>query len=118
MQLEMVDPASPWQLGAFVYETLGNRHQMERYTMTDYERNGITGVKISAGENGSIYQSVRIEGKSPCCENGFGVKIEIRLFHHEKRIELHYAVKKEPITDPDGIYVAFPFKLDRAKLYF
>ncbi|MDR3250610.1 MAG: hypothetical protein LBT42_02970, partial [Tannerella sp.] len=52
------------------------------------------------------------------CEDGFGVKIEIRLFHHEKRIELHYAVKKQPLTDPDGIYVAFPFKLDKAKLYF
>jgi hypothetical protein len=118
LQMEMVDAASPWQLGALVYETLGNRRQMERYTMTDYERNGISGVKITAGHNGPVYQSVHIQGKSACCEDGFGVKIEIRLFHHEKRIELHYAVKKEPITDPDGIYVAFPFKLDGAKLYF
>jgi hypothetical protein len=118
LQLEMVDAASPWQLGAFVYETLGNRQQMERYTMTDYERNAITDIRVTAGNNGQVYQSIHIQGKSACCEEGFGVKIELRLFHHEKRIELHYAVKKEPITDPDGIYVAFPFKLDKAKLYF
>jgi hypothetical protein len=118
LQLELVDATSPWQLGAFVYETLGNRRQMERYTLTDYERNGMSDIRIDAGDNGAIYQSVRIQGKSACCDDGFGIKIELRLFHHEKRIELHYAVKKLPLTDPDGIYIAFPFKLDDAKLYF
>jgi hypothetical protein len=118
LQLEMADAASPWQLGGFVYETLGNRHQMERYTLTDYNRDGIADVSVTAGVDGPIYKSIWIQGKSACCEENFGVKIELRLFHHEKRIELHYAVKKKPITDPDGIYVAFPFKLDKAKLYF
>ncbi|MDR1887219.1 MAG: hypothetical protein LBQ70_04815 [Prevotellaceae bacterium] len=118
MQMEMVDSDSPWQLGAFVYETLGNRNQMERYTLTDYKRKGLTDIQIRAGVNGAIYQSVHIQGKSDCCDADFGVKAEVRLFHHEKRIELNYAVKKSPITDPDGIYVAFPFKLDNAKLYF
>lgn len=119
LQLEMVDRESPWQLGAFVYETLkGNRAQMERYTLTEYDRTGLTDVQIRAGANGSICQSIMIDGKSGCCEEKFGVKIEILLYHHEKRIEMNYAVKKSPITDPDGIYVAFPFKLDNAKLYF
>jgi hypothetical protein len=118
MQLEMTDAASPWQLGAFVYETLDNRQQMERYTLTDYKRDGIADIGITAGVDGPIYKSIWIQGKSACCEEKPGIKIELRLFHHEKRIELHYAVKKEPVTDPDGIYVAFPFKLDKAKLYF
>ncbi|GHT58890.1 hypothetical protein AGMMS50239_04320 [Bacteroidia bacterium] len=118
-QLEMVDSDSPWQLGAFVYETLGNnRRQMEQYTLKEYDRKGLNNIRITTGNNGSIYQTVSIQGTSDCCEEGFGVKIEIRLFHHEKRIELNYAVKKSPITEPDGIYVAFPFKLDKAKLYF
>jgi len=119
LQLEMVDADSPWQLGAFVYENLlGNRRQMELYRLTEYERTGLTDVRLRAGTNGSIYQTVLIEGKSACCDDGFGVRIEIRLFHHEKRIEMNYAVRKTPITDPDGIYVAFPFKLENAKLYF
>ena len=119
LQLEMVDPVSEWQLGALVYETLlGNRRQMELYTLTEYDRTGMKDAIVQAGTNGPIYQSVQIEGKSGCCDDGFGVKIEIRLFHHEKRIELNYALRKTPITDPDGIYVSFPFKLDNAKLYF
>ena len=119
LQLEMVDPKSPWQLGAFVYETLkGNRSQLSHYKLTDYDRTGLSDVHVSAGVNGSIYQSVWIDGKSGCCEEKTGVKIEIRLFHNEKRIELNYDARKLPITAPDGTYVAFPFKLDDAKLYF
>ena len=119
LKLEMVDSGSEWQLGALVYETLqGNRRQMERYTMTEYERTSLKDVRLTAGANGPIYQSILMEGKSSCCDDGFGVKIEIRLFHHEKRIELKYALRKTPITDPDGIYIAFPFQLNNAKLYF
>ncbi|MDR1524593.1 MAG: hypothetical protein LBS79_04950 [Tannerella sp.] len=118
LQLEMTDAASPWQMGAFVYETLGNRQQMEHHTLTDYERNGLAHVRITAGNDGPVYQSILIHGESACCHDGFGVNIEVRLFHHEKRIEWHYAVKKTPVTDPDGIYVAFPFRLEGARLRF
>ncbi len=118
LQLEMVEANEDWNLGGFVYETLDNRQQMERYTLTDYKRNGLSEVRINAGENGPVYQSVNIWGTSDGCDKGFGVRIEIRLFHQEKRIELNYAVKKLPITDPDGIYVAFPFKLDNSRLFF
>jgi Glycosyl hydrolases family 38 N-terminal domain./Glycosyl hydrolases family 38 C-terminal domain. len=115
---EMVDTGSPWQLGAFVYEKLDNRRQMEQYTLTDYDRFGISEVEVTGVTNGPIYQSITIQGKSGCCEDGFGVKMEIRLFHHTKRIELAYAIKRLPETDPTGIYVAFPFKLDDATLSF
>ena len=119
LQLEMVDVSSEWQLGGLVYENLlGNRRQMEQYKLTEYERTGLTDVQVQEGANGQIYQSIMIEGKSGCCDDAFGVKIEIRLFHHEKRIELNYALRKTPITDPDGIYVAFPFKLNNARLFF
>ena len=118
LQSEMVDAASPWSLGAFVYETIDDREQLIRSTLTDYDRKGLTDVRIRAGANGSIYQSIHIEGKSECCNSDFGVKVEILLFHNEKRIELNYAIKKTPLIAPDGIYVAFPFKLDNAKLLF
>jgi hypothetical protein len=119
LKLEIVDAQAPWQLGAFVYETLNNnRRQMEQYKLTEYDRKGLSDIKIEAGKNGAIYQSVHIRGQSAGCEAKSGVDIEIRLFHQEKRIELHYTMRKLPITEPDGIYVAFPFRLDNAKLYF
>jgi len=119
LQLEIVDTASTWQLGAVVYETLlGNRNQTLNASLTEFDRKGLTDVRVQAGVNGAIYQSILITGKSECCYDNFGVRIEMRLFHHEKRIELHYSLRKTPGTDPDGIYIAFPFKLDRAKLIF
>ena len=123
LQLEMVDSDADRQLGDFVYENLleglvNSRIQMEFYTLTQYKRTGLTNVRIQAGTNGPVYQTVSIEGKSACCDDGFGVKIEIRLFHHEKRIELHYAIRNNPIIDPVGVYVAFPFKLAHSRLFF
>lgn len=118
LQTELVDAGSPWLLGAFVYEELANRHQMERYTLTDYERSGLSNCRIIGLSDGDIYQSIQLEGNSACCDNAFGVKVEIQLYHNTKRIEMVYAVKRLPETAPTGIYVAFPFSLDNAKLSF
>lgn len=115
---EMVDSGSDWSLGEFIYEKLGNRNQMERYTFTDYTRSSLNNCKVSAGVNGPIYQSVNITGKSDGVDDKFGVKIEVRLYHNSKRIELAYATRRLPETDPSGIYVSFPFKLDNAKLAY
>lgn len=115
---EMVDAGSPWKLGAFIYEKLANRNQMERYRTDDYTRTGLSDVKISSGVNGPIYQTVNISGKAPGIENSFGMRTEVKLFNNTKRIEFEYAVKRLPETDPSGIYVAFPFKMDDARLAF
>ncbi len=119
LDIEMIDSESPWLLGAFVYETLNNnRRQLERYTLTEYTRESLANVRIKPGYNGPIFKNFFIEGDSDGVEKQTGVKIEVRLFHNEKRIELIYTTRKLPDIEPDGIYVAFPFKLDAAKIYF
>lgn len=118
LDIELVDEESPWDMGAFIYEKLGNRHQMEQYRTDEYERTGLSEVQLLPGANGDIYQSVYVRGKAPGVENSYGVRVEIKLFNHEKRIELSYAVKRLPELDPTGIYVAFPFKLNDSKLAF
>jgi hypothetical protein len=40
------------------------------------------------------------------------------LFNTSKRVDLTYSIVKKPIIDPEGIYIAFPFKLDNGKLFF
>lgn len=117
--IEMVDVGSPWLLGAFVYETLNNnRRQMEQYTLTEYNRESLHHIRVIPGTDGDVFKSFIIEGKSDGVEERTGVRIEVRLLHNEKRIEMNYTTRKLPITQPDGIYVAFPFKLDNAKLLF
>ncbi|SFK56272.1 Glycosyl hydrolases family 38 N-terminal domain-containing protein [Porphyromonadaceae bacterium KH3CP3RA] len=119
LDVEMIDSESPWLLGAFVYETLNNnRRQLEQYTLTEYTRESLDNMRLKPGHNGSLFKSFFIEGDSEGVEKRTGVKIEVRLFHNEKRIELIYTTRKSPNTEPDGIYVSFPFKLDDAKIYF
>lgn len=119
LDVEMIDSESPWMLGAFVYETLNNnRRQLEHYTLTDYTRESLDNVRVKPGYNGSLFKNFFIEGDSDGVEKQTGVRIEVQLFHNEKRIELIYTTRKLPNTNPDGIYVAFPFQLDNAKIYF
>lgn len=115
---EMVDAASPWDMGAFIYEKLDDRQQMEQYRTDDYTRTGLSQVQLTPGVNGEIYQSVHVRGKAPGVDESYGVRLEIKLFNNEKRIELSYALKRLPELDPTAIYVAFPFLLSDSRLAF
>ena len=115
LNCELVDSSSPWELGAFIYEKLGNRDQLAQYRLDDYNRTGLSECRIIDSSNGPIYQRILLQGKSPGTDEAFGVNLEIKLYHDTKRIELEYAIKRLPETDPSGIYVAFPFQLARRK---
>jgi len=40
------------------------------------------------------------------------------MFNTNKRIDLVYSIDKKMVTDPEGIYIAFPLKLDKGELSF
>ena len=103
LNCELVDSSSPWELGAFIY---------------NYNRTGLSECRIIDSSNGPIYQRILLQGKSPGTDEAFGVNLEIKLYHDTKRIELEYAIKRLPETEPSGIYVAFPFQLPEGKLAF
>jgi hypothetical protein len=57
-------------------------------------------------------------GETPTAQENSLFQIEIRLYHHEKRIELHYSLIKKDITEPEAIYIAFPFRLPGADILY
>lgn len=127
LNLEVLDDKEDYLLGQFIYETLSNRHQMERfthnkrdtvYTPLEGERHLLTNVEFGGIKDGLIWKSLFLEGKIPGCADERGLKMEIRLFHDEKRIELHYALHKKNVYDPEAVYIAFPFELENGKLGF
>lgn len=118
LNCELIDSSSPWELGAFIYESLGNRDQLAQYRLDDYKRTGLTECRIIDTSDGPIYQRILLQGKSPGVDEAFGVNLEIKLYHDTKRIELEYAIKRLPEIEPSGIYVAFPFQLPEGKLAF
>ena len=116
---ELVDPEAGWTLGGVVYESLqGDRHQMERKVFEKFSRTGLRDVRFTEAHRGPIYDSYRFTGKADGCDEGFGVQVEVRLYGRVKRIELSYALKRLPETDPSALYVAFPFALDKGRLAF
>ena len=125
--LDLIDPDAAYALGTVIYEQLENRHALERLTASlrdtvykplNEKHTKMSNVEVVRTENGAIFQSLYLHGDLPVCADERGVEIEIRLYHHEKKIEFLYKMHKLPVHDPEGIYVAFPFALENGKLAF
>lgn len=115
---ELVDRNAKWKLGAFIYERLGNRSQMEAFTLNDYERFPLDTVYLDAVTHGPVYDAVRLAGEIEACSySPRGFIAEIRLYHTSPLIGLEYTLLKKPVTDPEAVYIAFPFLLDNGKIF-
>ena len=112
--MELIDPASPWQIGQFIHERISNRAQLEQFHLVSCERNPLQNITIQKGTDGPIWKSLRLSGETPAAEKNSLFHCEIRLFHHEKRIELHYSLIKRDNVDPEAFYIAFPFCLPKS----
>jgi hypothetical protein len=62
--------------------------------------------------------SLRVTGETPTAQENSRLQCEIRLYKQEKRIELHYSLIKKDITEPEAIYIAFPFSPKGADLQY
>lgn len=120
LNTNLVDENSEIKLGEFIYEQLENRHSMERltganrdtvYVPLKKELSNLSNIHVTNIEEGDIWSSIKILGNIPVCADERGVNIEIRLYKVDKRIELLYDMRKLPVTKPEAVYVAFPFKL-------
>jgi len=117
-QHDLVDKDSTWRLGQVVYETLGNREQLEAFMLTDFHRRSLSDVVIEGVANGPVFSTLHMHGELPFCKGPGGVRCEIRLFDTEKRLELHYTIQKRRNVDPEAIYIAFPFGPDDGRIIY
>jgi len=118
LQKQLVDADCDWELGQFIYETTGYRGQLDRFVLEKVDRTSLRDVSVEPGIDGPIWKSIIIKGISEGFDEKKGIRFEIRLFKNEKRIEFHYGVRKLRITDPEGVYIAFPFALSKSKLLY
>ncbi|MDZ7261541.1 MAG: hypothetical protein ONB05_05485 [candidate division KSB1 bacterium] len=118
LKCELVDPEASWALGQFIYERLGYRRQLELFKLEEFQRSCLQGIKLGKVIDGPIWKSLEITGFSPECADQKGVTCEIRLYKPEKRIELNFSMCKLPVTEPEAVYVAFPFYLPGGQIVF
>ncbi len=115
---ELVDTDSPWLLGQFILERISNRGQLERFRLVDQVRSSLNDVNIEPGKDGQLWQSLSWSGTTDTAVSGTRLKCEVRLFKRHKRLELHYVLFKKDITDPEALYVAFPFRVDDGTIHY
>jgi len=115
---ELVDQDAEWKLGEFIYETLGNRDQLNQFRLDDYQRVPLEKVWFERYQEGDIWNTVYFKGNTEAAIREAGYEFEIRLFNTTKRIDLAYSILKKSVTDPEGIYIAFPFMLKDGVLAF
>jgi len=115
---ELIDQAATWKLGEFIYETLGNRSQMEAFRLDDYKREPLDTVWFERYEEGDIWNTVYFKGNTKAAIKTGSYEFEIRLFNTTKRIDLAYSILKKSVIRPEGIYIAFPLLLNDGVISF
>ena len=118
MGKELVDLNAEYKLGEFIYELLDNRAQMEAFKLDNYTREPLEKVWFEAFEEGSVWNTIRFKGNTKAANRDGAYSFEIRLFNTAKRIDLAYSIEKKMVTEPEGIYIAFPFSLENGELAF
>jgi len=115
---ELVDHSSPWLLGEFIYETLGNRDQMEKRKLVNYARFPLDSAWFDGYEEGEIWNTIRFRGNTNAATKEGAYEASIRIFNTSKRIDFVYFIEKKLETEPEGIYISFPLALENGLLSF
>jgi alpha-mannosidase len=109
---DLVDGSGQWKLGQLIYEKGVDRGDFDKDVFPKehpFTRTTMANVKVGDVVPGPIWDSVDVTGELEGCQRPGGVTVQIRLYHPEKRVELVYTVRKEPVQTPEAVYVAFPF---------
>lgn len=117
MNIELIDSNNSYHLGQPVRETSKERDK------PPFNRTVAHNIKMETGVNGGVWKSIKILSDMPGFEEGEegspkGLEMEIRLYNNSKKIEFKYTAHKKILTDPEALYVAFPFSLPDSKIVF
>jgi alpha-mannosidase len=83
-----------------------------------FKRTAWRSIKVSPGAGGPIWHSLRLNADLDGCAATNGAQAEIRLYDTEKRVELHFAIRKLPVATPESVYVTLPFHSPDGKLLY
>ncbi len=115
-EIELIDQEADEGFGAFIYETLGNRGQMEQKKLDDFKRMPLDTVWFAGYEPGAVWNSWKFAGNSVAAGKSGGFQVEYRVFNTSKRIDIQYYIDKKLETNPEAVYFSFPWKLDSGQL--
>ena len=114
---ELADGQNLYNIGQAVRETSVKRD------IPPFTRTSVSNVRIDGDADGPVWESVKISADLPGFEAGIedlpkGIVTEIRLYKNVKKVEFKYMARKLIVTDPEALYVAFPFSLPDSRIVF
>lgn len=110
---ELVDSASPFGFGAYLYVTGADdmpNNSLYRYGATLKPPT----LSVTAASRGRVIAAkhvpfgtvITMEASAP---NTPGIVLEITMYDAKKQIDLAYRVRKEATINKEAVYIAFPF---------
>ncbi|GHT24264.1 hypothetical protein FACS189430_08880 [Bacteroidia bacterium] len=113
---DLLASKAEWAMGEFIYEIIDSRRPMERYTAPQFLRRPAEKMRFEKFEKGAIWDSYHFVGETVAGREADNLKIEYRVYSACKKIEIIYRLRKKAITDPEAVYVAFPFEVENGKI--
>ncbi len=121
LQRELVDGRSPWRFGQYLYVTRGDK---EPNSILQYRAvSPRPELEVHPAEQGHLVSVertpwgwlARLESSDV---NTPAIRTEIRLFEHEKKIELVEDIEKKPELRKEAVYFAFPFAMSHPEFQY
>ena len=116
---ELVDSASPYLLGQYVYVAGGDSTRLihisehlptAKLTVTPAVAKTLANAAVTPWGRTLSY---RVSGL-----HAPRIDVEVRLFNGEKKIEIVNRLQKDPVNDKEAIYFAFPFAAPRPEFEY
>ena len=114
---DILTPDAEWEMGEFIYEIIDSRHPMEQYKAPQFLRRRPERIRFEAFESGDIWDTYRFRGETVAGREPDNLMVEYRIFKVEKKIEVTYRLRKKAVTDPEAVYISFPFEMVGGKIH-
>lgn len=118
---ELVNQQSPYRFGQYLYVSGGDHrpNTLLQYRTIELEPR----LQIGPAHGGRLLGVVRTPygwsaRMQSTATNTPAIVTEIRLFDHQKKIELVEKIDKTPVTSREAVYFAFPFAMDHPRFTY
>ncbi|WP_018108476.1 glycoside hydrolase family 38 C-terminal domain-containing protein [Bacteroides propionicifaciens] len=107
-----------WKMGELIYETDDVRGALDQFKPGNFKHYSPTNVRFASFQEGDIWDTYKFIGTTPAGMGEDNFTVELQVFKTAKQINLTYLLNKKLVTDPEAVYVSFPFELTDGKIFF
>ena len=74
-------------------------------------------MRFEAYEEGAIWDTYRFKGETAAGMGHDNLTVEYHIYKVEKKIEVVYSLRKKTETEPEAVYVSFPYQIEDCRIF-